>query len=39
VELALARGKEARDKRQDMARRDAQREITRELGRRAKGMR
>ncbi len=38
VELALARGKEARDKRQDMARRDAQREITRELGRRAKGM-
>jgi SsrA-binding protein len=37
VELALARGKEARDKRQDMARRDAQREITRELGRRAKG--
>jgi SsrA-binding protein len=39
VELALARGKEARDKRQDMARRDAAREITRELGRRAKGMR
>jgi SsrA-binding protein len=38
VELALARGKEARDKRQDMARRDAQREIARELGRRAKGM-
>jgi SsrA-binding protein len=38
VELALARGKEARDKRQDMAKRDAQREITRELGRRAKGM-
>jgi SsrA-binding protein len=38
VELALARGKQARDKRQDMARRDAQREITRELGRRAKGM-
>src|SRR6185369_10465670 len=38
VELALARGKEARDKRQDMARRDADREITRELGRRAKGM-
>ncbi|BBY79531.1 SsrA-binding protein SmpB [Mycolicibacterium pulveris] len=38
VELALARGKEARDKRQDLARRDAQREITRELGRRAKGM-
>ena len=39
VELALARGKEARDKRQDLARRDAQREIIRELGRRAKGMR
>lgn len=38
VELALARGKEARDKRQDLARRDAEREITRELGRRAKGM-
>jgi SsrA-binding protein len=38
VELALARGKEARDKRQDIARRDAQREVTRELGRRAKGM-
>jgi SsrA-binding protein len=38
VELALARGKQAHDKRQDMARRDAQREITRELGRRAKGM-
>jgi SsrA-binding protein len=38
VELALARGKLARDKRQDMARRDAHREITRELGRRAKGM-
>jgi SsrA-binding protein len=38
VELALARGKQARDKRQDMARRDAQREVTRELGRRAKGI-
>ena len=38
VELALARGKQAHDKRQDLARRDAQREITRELGRRAKGM-
>ena len=38
VELALARGKQARDKRQDMARRDAQREVARELGRRAKGM-
>jgi SsrA-binding protein len=39
VELALARGKEARDKRHDLAKRDADREITRELGRRAKGMR
>ncbi|MBV8785443.1 MAG: SsrA-binding protein SmpB [Mycobacterium sp.] len=38
VELALARGKKAHDKRQDMARRDAQREVVRELGRRAKGM-
>ncbi len=38
VELALARGKRAHDKRQDMARRDAQREVVRELGRRAKGM-
>ncbi len=38
VELALARGKQAHDKRQDMARRDAQREVARELGRRAKGM-
>ncbi len=39
VELALARGKQAHDKRQALARRDAAREITRELGRRAKGMR
>ncbi len=38
VELALARGKRAYDKRQDMAQRDAQREVVRELGRRAKGM-
>ena len=38
VELALARGKKDYDKRQDMARRDAQREVVRELGRRAKGM-
>ncbi len=38
VELALARGKRAHDKRQDMARRDAQREVVRALGRRAKGM-
>jgi SsrA-binding protein len=38
VELALARGKQTHDKRQDMARRDANREVTRELGRRIKGM-
>lgn len=38
VELALARGKKSYDKRQDMAARDAQREITRALGRRNKGM-
>jgi len=38
VELALARGKQAHDKRQDLARRDADREVTRELGRRSKGM-
>ena len=38
VEIALARGKQAHDKRQDIARRDAQREVVRELGRRAKGM-
>ena len=31
VEIALARGKEARDKRRDIARRDAQREVEREL--------
>jgi len=37
VELALARGKRAYDKRQTLARRDADREITRELGRRSKG--
>ena len=37
VELALARGKEAHDKRQDIAKRDAQLEITREMGRRFKG--
>jgi len=38
VELALARGKQAHDKRQDLARRDARREVIRELGRRVKGM-
>ena len=34
VELALARGKRAYDKRQDLAKRDAQREIERAAGRR-----
>jgi SsrA-binding protein len=38
VELALARGKQAHDKRQDLARRDAQREVVRALSRRAKGI-
>ena len=38
VELALARGKQSHDKRQDLAKRDADREVIRELGRRSKGM-
>jgi SsrA-binding protein len=38
VELALARGKRSYDKRQDLARRDADREISRAFGRRGKGM-
>jgi len=38
VELALARGKRSYDKRQDMARRDADREVRKVMGRRAKGM-
>ena len=38
VELALARGKRTYDKRQAIAKRDAERETQRELGRRAKGM-
>ncbi len=38
VELALGRGKRAHDKRQDMARRDAQREVVRALSRRVKGI-
>ena len=37
VEIALAKGKRAYDKRQSIATRDAQREATRELGRQAKG--
>ncbi len=39
VELGLARGKRSYDKRQDLARRDADREISREMGRRSKGIR
>lgn len=38
VELALARGKQDYDKRQDIKRRTEEREITRELGRRIKGI-
>ncbi len=38
VEIALARGKKTYDKRQAIARRDVEREVTRELGRQAKGM-
>ncbi|HZE41303.1 MAG TPA: SsrA-binding protein SmpB [Stackebrandtia sp.] len=38
VELGLARGKHTYDKRQDLAKRDADREIARAMGRRAKGM-
>lgn len=38
VELALARGKQAHDKRRDIAERTAKREVVRELGRRVKGM-
>jgi SsrA-binding protein len=38
VAIALARGKKSYDKRQDLATRDANREITKALGRRAKGV-
>lgn len=38
VEIGLAKGKKAYDKRQDLAKRDADREISRALGRRGKGM-
>lgn len=38
VELGLARGKRAYDKRQDLAKRDADREISRAVGRRMKGV-
>ena len=37
VELGLARGKRSYDKRQDLARRDADREISRAVGRHLKG--
>ncbi len=39
VEIGLAKGKKTYDKRQDIAKRDSDREIQRELGRRAKGVR
>ena len=39
VELALARGKKAHDKRRDMAKRDAAREMQRHIGRIRKGHR
>jgi SsrA-binding protein len=38
VEIALARGKRSYDKRADLAKRDADREVQRALGRRIKGM-
>jgi SsrA-binding protein len=38
VELGLARGKKSYDKRQDLAKRDADREVQRAIGRRSKGM-
>src|SRR3954447_20082561 len=38
VELGVGKGKKSYDKRQDLAARDAQKEINRALGRRAKGM-
>ena len=38
VELGLARGKKSYDKRQALAKRDAEREISRAMGRRQKGM-
>ena len=37
VEIALAKGKKSYDKRHSIAKRDAEREATRELGRQAKG--
>jgi SsrA-binding protein len=39
VEIGLARGLKSYDKRQVLAKRDAQQEIAREMGRRLKGRR
>ena len=39
VEIALAKGKKEYDKRQTIAERDANREVVRSMGRRAKGIR
>jgi SsrA-binding protein len=39
IELALARGKQAHDKRRDLAKRDAEREMERAIGQARKGMR
>ncbi len=38
VEIRIARGKKSYDKRQDIAKRDADREISRVIGRRGKGI-
>ena len=38
VEIGLAKGKKSYDKRQDLATRDAQKEINKAMGRRSKGM-
>ncbi|MEV4754784.1 SsrA-binding protein SmpB [Micromonospora sp. NPDC049559] len=38
VEIGLAKGKKSYDKRQDLAKRDADREIAKAMGRRGKGM-
>ncbi len=38
VEIGLAKGKKSYDKRQDLAKRDAEREMARAAGRRGKGM-
>ncbi|GLY01191.1 MULTISPECIES: SsrA-binding protein SmpB [Actinoplanes] len=38
IEIGVAKGKKSYDKRNDLAKRDAQREINKAVGRRAKGM-